>query len=421
MPAPALRHALPLLILAALTSQAQTPPANFYLKDGDRVVFYGDSITDQRLYTTFAESCIITRFPTLNIAFTHSGWGGDRVSGGGGGPIDLRLARDVFPYQPTVVTIMLGMNDGSYRALDQTIFTTFKTGYEHILDSLHQNAPRARITLIQPSPYDDVTRPPTFPGGYNATLLEYSAYLKTLAQSRHLDLADLNTPVTAMLRNAAETDKEQAQKILPDRVHPAPAGHLIMAEALLKAWHVPALVSDVTVDAQSGTIKADNAKVEALKTGPAMSWTATEAALPIPIDPKDKLMDLAVKSSDIVEALDREILRITALSPATYDLKIDGGSVGTFSAATLASGINLATLNTPMLRQSLDVHALTLKHNNMHFVRWRNIQTGLAVDASPATKQEAMDALDKLDNELVAEQRAAAQPRPHRYELTPVQ
>src|ERR1700733_6164526 len=94
----------------------------FYLKDGDRVVFYGDSITDQRLYTTFTETFVITRFPTLDVTFTHSGWGGDRVTGGGGGPIDLRLERDVFPYHPNVVTIMLGMNDGSYRAFDQGLF-----------------------------------------------------------------------------------------------------------------------------------------------------------------------------------------------------------------------------------------------------------------------------------------------------------
>ena len=49
------------------------------------------------------------------------------------------------------------------------------------------------------------------------------------------------------------------------------------------------------------------------------------------------------------------------------------------------------------------------------------IQTGLATDASPATKQAAMAELDKLDNELVAEQRAAAQPRAHHFELVPVQ
>src|ERR1043165_3698247 len=92
--------------------------SDFALRDGDRVVFYGDSITDQRLYTTFTETYVVTRFPHMNISFVHSGWGGDRVSGGGGGPVDVRLYRDVLPYNPTVVTIMLGMNDGAYRAYD---------------------------------------------------------------------------------------------------------------------------------------------------------------------------------------------------------------------------------------------------------------------------------------------------------------
>src|SRR6202790_1451097 len=98
---------------------------DFYLKDGDRVVFYGDSITDQRLYTTFTESYALTRFPQMKIDFVHSGWGGDRVTGGGGGPIDVRLQRDVLPYKPTVLTIMLGMNDGRYRPFDPAIFNDF--------------------------------------------------------------------------------------------------------------------------------------------------------------------------------------------------------------------------------------------------------------------------------------------------------
>src|SRR2546430_5339848 len=96
--------------------------SGFYLKDGDRVVFYGDSITDQRLYTTFVETYLVTRFPARHVRFVHSGWGGDRVTGGGGGPIDRRLSRDVFAYKPTVVTVMLGMNDASYQPFNQKIF-----------------------------------------------------------------------------------------------------------------------------------------------------------------------------------------------------------------------------------------------------------------------------------------------------------
>jgi len=75
-----------LIVLTMLACAALAQPA-FYLKSGDRVVFYGDSITDQRLYTTFVETFVRTRFPGLNVSFVHSGWGGDRVTGGGGGPI----------------------------------------------------------------------------------------------------------------------------------------------------------------------------------------------------------------------------------------------------------------------------------------------------------------------------------------------
>src|ERR1700760_1403941 len=105
--------------------------SEFGLKDGDRVVFYGDSITDQRLYTTFTETYAVTRFPKANVTFVHSGWGGDRVTGGGGGPIDVRLDRDVVAYKPTVVTIMLGMNDARYEPFRDATFNTYAEGYKH--------------------------------------------------------------------------------------------------------------------------------------------------------------------------------------------------------------------------------------------------------------------------------------------------
>ena len=154
-------------------AQDNRAPGNFYLKDGDRVVFYGDSITDQRLYTTFVETYVVTRFPRLKVSFVHSGWGGDRVTGGGGGPIDVRLRRDVIAYQPSVMTIMLGMNDASYRAYDAQIFNTYAEGYRHILSVVKSALPGIRVTLIQPSPFDDVTRPPQIDGAYNAVLVRY--------------------------------------------------------------------------------------------------------------------------------------------------------------------------------------------------------------------------------------------------------
>src|ERR1043166_2646144 len=117
-----------LCLVAFISIQARAE--GFALKDGDRVVFYGDSITDQRLYTTFVETYAVTRFPKMKLHFFHSGVGGDRVSGGWGGPIDTRLERDVFAYHPTVMTIMLGMNDASYTNFIEKVYDQYAKGYE---------------------------------------------------------------------------------------------------------------------------------------------------------------------------------------------------------------------------------------------------------------------------------------------------
>jgi lysophospholipase L1-like esterase len=394
---------------------------NFYLKAGDRVVFYGDSITDQRLYTAFTETYVVTRFPAMPVSFTHSGWGGDKVSGGGGGPVDIRLQRDVIAYRPTVMTVMLGMNDGAYRPFDQAIFDVYRAGYEHIVETMRTAVPGLRMTLIEASPYDDVTRPPTFDGGYNAVLMRYSDFVKQLATNNHLDVANLNTSVVADLQKAKEIDAALAQKILPDRVHPGASGHLLMAEALLKAWGAPATVSVVEIDGAAGKLlKSENTKVSSVGKSGSVTWVQNDRALPFPIDwaDRDKLVPLAMGASDFVDALDREMLKVSGLAPSTYSLKIDGAEVAKLTNDQLAEGINLATLmNTPMMKQAADVHKLTLMHTGLHNFRWRSIQVPLEKDELP-NKAPAMVAIDRLEEDIVKEQRAAAQPKPHRYEIS---
>ena len=401
-------------LVLALSSTAAAQ--DFSLKNGDTVVFYGDSITDQRLYTTFAETYVLTRFPALRVNFVHSGWGGDRVSGGGGGPIDVRLRRDVIAYRPTVMTIMLGMNDGRYRAFDEAIFREYSSGYEKIIRDIKAALPDVRITAIEPSPYDDATRPPTFAGGYNAVLVRYSQFVKDLAEREHLAVADLNAPVVAMLEKAHAQNAALSEKIIPDRVHPGPGGHLIMAGALLKSWNAPALVSDVTIDAQSHTAaRSENAEVSAVDNANGLRWQGRERALPMPVEWKDDVVALAVRSSDFLTALDQQRLRVTGLASGNYTLKIDGETVGAFTADQFGQGINLAEYPTPMAKQAAEVHKLTLQHNSIHFARWRMVQVPLDGQGFALTSAET--SLDSLEEQILAAQRIAAHPKVHQYEV----
>lgn len=129
------------LSFASAQTAAPTATSDFAIHDGDRVVTYGDSITDQRLYSTFIEEYLLTRFPTWKVQWIQSGVGGDKVSGGAEGPIDLRIQRDILPYKPTVVTIMLGMNDGYYRPPNPAVQKTYEDGYKSMVDTIIQGAP----------------------------------------------------------------------------------------------------------------------------------------------------------------------------------------------------------------------------------------------------------------------------------------
>ena len=408
------------LFLALYAVSLLAQPSAFYLKDNDTVVFYGDSITDQRLYTVAAETFVLTRFPDRKIRFVHSGWGGDRVTGGGGGPIEERLKRDVVAFKPTVITIMLGMNDGRYRAYDADIFRTFADGYQHILDLLKPDLPGVRLTLIQPSPYDDVTRAPTFDPGYNQTLLRYSAFIKDLAARNNLDTADLNTGVVDMLRRANGTDTVIAKTIIPDRVHPGWAGHFIMALELLKAWNAPKIVTSVELDVAAKKVTdQQNTAVAGLRLDSGTySWTQKDNALPMPLPEKTPALKLAVSSSDFYDRLNVQWMKLTGLDAAKkWTLRINGIRVGEFSAQNLADGINLAKLDTPMMQQAEQVHALTVKRTGIHQMRWRQLQLPYEKDGFPRMAS-ILTQLDALDDEIAARQRANAKPGAFFYELS---
>lgn len=404
-----------------LCSPAWTETPEFALRDGDTVVFFGDSITNQRLYTVYTEAYVLTRFPRLRVGFVHSGWSGDRVTGGFGGPIDVRLDRDVFAYDPTVITIMLGMNDAEYRPYDESIFQIFANGYRHILDRIGTSAPQARVTLLQPSPYDDVTRPPEFADGYNSVLLRYGEFVRSLAQSGGRTVADLNTPVVTLLKAASAASPKPAQGLIPDRVHPSQGVHLAMAEALLQAWRAPSIVSTVEFNGSAGTLTAArNTNVDSVvHQAPTLEWTQTDHSLPMPLETEDETIALALQHSDFMDALNREMLQVTGLRAGRYSLEIDGETVGAFDATQFGQGINLAAIKTPMSAQARTVLDLTYRRNHLRFARMMVVDQALR-PYHPANLPGAVDALESLEQEVLALERAAALPKPHRYRLAPL-
>ena len=435
--------AVALWVAWSLSASAQN---NFYLHKDDRVVFYGDSITQQYHYASFVETYVATHYPELNVRFINAGWSGEWVVGGGGGTADERLPRDVVGNKATVATFMVGMNDAAYQKFDQAFFDVYVKGYQHLLDVLQQSSPALRITLIQPSPYDDITRPGEFVPDYNSVLVRYGQFVADLAKQHNQQNVDFNAPLVAVLEKAKSVDPGLAKKIIPDQIHPGPAGGVVLAVALLKAWGAGPVVTSVELDARKARLtRAENTEVNgvqkikgavrsveidgrsghvgdpavaAARKAETLSWTQLDKALPLPIDMQDPVMSLAVKSSDVVETLNQQVLKVTGLPSGNYLLAIDNAEIATFTSEQLAQGTNLALLPTPMLKQALIVQDLTMRRNAVRLAGWQDVQFGLHKETSPHLA-EAMAALTALEADVLAQQRQAAVPQAHHFELLP--
>ena len=343
-----------LMACAGVRGVAAESPSPFALRDGDRVVFYGDSITQDGGYGCFVEEYCRTRFPNLNLRFFNSGVGGDTVRGGGSGDIAERLERDVIRMKPTVVTIMLGMNDGRYRKLEPATLTAFTEGYRAIVVMIKQAIPGVRIYLIRSSPFDDVARPPEFAPGYMDVLRQMGDAVAAIAHEQQATVVDFGGIVADGIKLAVRRNPERALHLLPDRVHPSPAGHIVMGAALLRALGAPAVVSRVEIDAKGATVlAADNATVTTLKVaGGVVAWSETDGALPLPLNFQDANVDLAQVAGADLESIDSEELLVRGLPPGRYQVTIDDRSVGPFSESELAHGVNLAVYDTPMRWQA---------------------------------------------------------------------
>jgi lysophospholipase L1-like esterase len=406
---------LSLFGLAAPT-HAVDPADPFALRDGDRVVFYGDSITQDGGYARFVEEYVRTRYPRWDVRFYNAGVGGDTVRGGWAGPADVRLDRDVVALKPTVVTIMLGMNDGGYKPFDPTTLAAFGDGYRAILAKLRRALPGVRLTLVRTSPFDDVSRPPQFAPGYDDALRRLGCYVSSLADKE--TVVDFREPVNAGIAAVLKENADLARQLLPDRVHPGASGHTVMGAALLRAWNAPSLVTRVEIDGAAKSVAAaENTEVTGLvATAGGLSWTQLDRALPLPVSFEDASTDLAQKAGADLDGLDQEVLVVNGLAAGRYELKIDGQATGTFVAADLAKGVNLARYNTPMRGQAFGVAWSAGDGHELQRLRRRLL---VAADKEPALRATA-DALAARDEAEQKQRSETAVPKPRRYELTPV-
>jgi lysophospholipase L1-like esterase len=315
---------------AASPATARFAPVR--IGDQETIVFYGDSITEQNLYSAYIETFLLSRFPGKKLATFNFGWGGDTASGG-----TKRFARDVLPVRPSLVFVNFGMNDGGYKAYDEPTFRNHMEAQRALADAIRASG--AREVLFTTSPVDDILRKDG--GVYNDTLERMARGVIGLARERQSAVIDLLHPMVEVQRLAKE--KDPAFTMIPDTVHPDAAGHLVMGYLALRQIEAPRSAGTIVVDGASVTAE-DGATVENV----AAAEGRVEFDVRVPFVPfyVPKEARRALELVPLQDDLNRFRLR-AKLPPgaASLVLSADGRTLGTFEKADLERGIDLALLD----------------------------------------------------------------------------
>jgi lysophospholipase L1-like esterase len=322
------------------------------LKTGDRVALVGSGLIEQERISGYLETRLTCRFPEASVLYRNLGWSGDTVQGdartaGLGKPDGLaRLLREVREAAPTIIFIGYGANE-SFEGVAG--LPAFLGGFSKLLDGL---APlKARVVVLSPAFHEDLGRPSLDPAEHNRALEQYTAALKDLAAGRQLWFVDLFHPL-AKAKEAVPMRRLTTNGVLPNENGYA----LIAAEVERELLGAP-VAWRVEVDQAGKVLAAKGADVGEAKAEPnGLRFNLTPATLP------------ALTLADLSQPR-QPTLRVAALAPGRYLLRIDGQDICRAAADDWQQGVTLST--DPALEQTQKLRAAIIHKNDLFYRRWR--------------------------------------------------
>ncbi len=409
--------------LPAAAAEAAEPEAEaqpFALQDGERVVFFGDSITQQGQYVAYVHAYLLTRFPKLAVEIINHGISSETLSGTSEPDHDpprphalARFARDVAAWQPDVVVACFGMNDGNYHPLDEERFAKYREGVRRLCTLVREET-QARLVLLTPPPFDPYRRTASDPQArtfgykfpavdYDDVLATYSRWLMRLgAETGGPQVVDIHSAIHRIV--AERRKKEVSFTVSPDAVHPNATGHWLMAQELLLAWGAPALAGELWVDASSSSVRAGNGQVR--RQTPGMLELVWQAAVPLPHD--EDWDEAALQIADTERLLNRYVLRVTGLAEGNYQLSAEGRQVAVYKSDELASGVQLGRQRGfPTVEAAREVLLRLRAVHAERYAAWRKSLLEADVARGAGRGQHAA-----LEAEDLSNIRALCQPQP---------
>lgn len=296
----------------------------FLLKDGDRVVFLGDSNTYAGKCIAYLDAYLCTRFPDKRFELINLGLPSETVTGLSEADhpyprpnIHDRVDRALELTKPNVVVICYGMNDGIYSPFSKDRFEKYQKEMTKLIAKVEKAG--AKAMLMTPAPFDAIAlKAKVLPKDaakfswlwpyerYDEEVLtKYSEWLLTFREKKYT-VIDAHAALGKHLETMRKEDP--AYRVSGDGIHPNANGHLVIALEILKEWKAPSAVKDIAIDL--GQDPPTQADVTFTRRG--KNFAGFKFALPLPM-PADPAWTPRVRE---VEKFDERVNR--------YALKIEG-------------------------------------------------------------------------------------------------
>jgi lysophospholipase L1-like esterase len=221
---------LTILVLASLAEAAAPDVADrqVELKKGDRIIFFGDSLTalagQEAPKEHVTKGYVRMVRETLQETHKDKEIEVDWVATGGHTVPDLlkRVDKDVIAKKPTIVVIQIGCNDARRIPAE-----TFRTGLVELIDKLQA----AGIQVVQCS-LTSVGEKHDGTNQHDAKLEEFAQIARDVAKEQDVPLNDLRKAFVAYWK---EHNRENAPSgiLTYDGNHFNDAGHRFVAEQML--------------------------------------------------------------------------------------------------------------------------------------------------------------------------------------------
>jgi lysophospholipase L1-like esterase len=209
--------------LIASTAQAADLP----VKDGQKIAFLGDSITQAGAGPGGYIRLVISGLEANGIKATAIPAG---ISGHKSNDMLARLERDVLSKKPDWMTLSCGVND-VWHGKNGVPLDQYKRNITKIVEQCQAAGVKVMILTATMIGEDQAN-------ANNRKLVAYNDFLRTLAKEKKCLLADLNADMQAAIAKAGAEKK--GNLLTGDGVHMNAAGNEMMATGVLKGFGLSA-------------------------------------------------------------------------------------------------------------------------------------------------------------------------------------